>query len=66
MLKVYSKDGKLKFVLLDDDTQLQEAETLLKVLKEYGIELEAPEELKEQLKPTGISQDDTKRVKGDD
>ena len=65
MLKFVNKDGKLRYLLLDDDSQPREVNKLAKeVLKDLGILLE-DEDAEDKLKPSGVSQDDIKHLKGD-
>jgi hypothetical protein len=65
MLKFVNKDGKLRYLLLDDDTQPREVKKLAKdVLRDLGIAIEDDDEEK-KLKPSGISQDDIKHLTGE-
>lgn len=65
MLKFVNKDGKLRYLLLDDDTQPREVNEIAKeVLKDLGIIIE-DDDTEEKPRPSGISQDDIKHLKGE-
>jgi len=59
VIKFVNKDGKLQFVLLDDDTQPREInDETKKLLKELGILIDDQSEENTDKTPAGISQDD--------
>jgi hypothetical protein len=65
MLKFVNEDGELRYVLLDTDTQPREVNKIAKeVLRDLGILLE-DDDAEENPKPSGISQDDIKHLKGE-
>jgi hypothetical protein len=65
MLKFVNKDGKLRYLLLDDDTKPREVNEIAKeVLRDLGIIIE-DDDAEEKPRPSGISQDDIKHLKGD-
>jgi hypothetical protein len=66
MLKFKDKNGKLRYILLDEDTQPREVNEITEeILKEYGfLEEELDEETKRKIRTHGISQDDLKMLKG--
>ena len=69
MLKFINDEGKLRYVLLDNDTQPREISTLTKkALKDLGIILDDEsndmETIKKKVKPSGNSQDDIKYLIG--
>ena len=65
MLKFVNKDGKLRYLLLDDDTQPREIGEIAKeVLRDLGIIIE-DDDVENKPKPSGISQDDIQHLKGE-
>jgi hypothetical protein len=65
LLKFRDKNGKLKFVQFDHDSQPREVSEIAKeILEEYGLDEEVDEEVKRKIKTQGISQDDLKMLKG--
>ena len=65
MLKFIGKNKKLKFVLFDNDTEPREIEKLSpEVLRDLNIILHEDKENKKK-KPSGISQNDIRYLKGD-
>lgn len=64
MLKFVDKEGKVKFIQLDDDAMPREVREISdEVLRDLGFTEEEIDDVK-KLKPQGISQDDAKFVKG--
>jgi hypothetical protein len=65
MLKFINEKGKLRYVLLDGDSQPRDIRELTKeTLKKLGIVLE-DDKYEELLKPSGVSQDDVKHLQGE-
>jgi len=65
MLKFVNKDGKLRYILLDTSNEVYDVDKLSKEdLERLGIILEE-NDIEKTPKPSGISQNDTKYLKGD-
>jgi hypothetical protein len=69
VLKFKDANGRVKFVLTDEESQPVEVETIAdEILREWGIKVDEEEEdaksKKKKIDLQGIDQDDAKQIKG--